>query len=348
MDAGEATRGMIMWLAAMALSRFRNCVLLGLALALSSAPSNVRGQDDKAVPDEASQRVKVTTTREEGLIAPLLRLFVGLTQVNVDATYLTGDPAVRLSADAAAGQVDLFIGSEFGQLVAAKAAGLTASVADARFIEQVPPAYRDPDGHWFGLTRRMRILVVSRERVKQVSLTYEDLAEPAWKGRICIRSGLHAYNVALVASIMAHKGAAFAAAWLQGVKANLARAPEGGDREQITGVISGVCDVAVVNTYYVAGMIAEGRGQERQAGLGPLKVVFPNSKDRGAHTSISGMALMKGAANKKNALLLMDFLISRPAQFRQSIPPAPPPFRMPFRFPPARRASRPQPPRQLD
>ena len=159
------------------------------------------------------------------------------------------------------------------------------------------------------------MVAASRERVKQTAFTYEELAEPKWKGKVCTRSGLHPYNVLLTASMIAHKGAGAAEAWLRGVKANLAGKPAGGDRDQIAAVQAGRCDVALVNTYYVGGLRAAKDKPEAQAAGNAVNIVFPNAADRGAHVSISGMALIKDAPGLNNAALLMDFMTSEPAQF---------------------------------
>ena len=259
--------------------------------------------------------VNVYTTREKALIEPLLTVFEELAQMKLNVVYVTDDPVKALAADVAAGKVDVFIASEFSQLVAAKAAGLTAAVQDPELAKRVPAGLRDPENHWYGLTRRLRIVAASKQRVQQQAITYEELAEPKWKGKVCMRSGRHPYNVGLVASMIAHKGAATTETWLKGLKANLAQAPAGGDRDQIGNVHSGKCDVALVNTYYVGALLANQANQQQAAWGNAVRIVFPNAADRGAHVSISGMALAKGAANRANAMLLMDFMTSEPAQF---------------------------------
>jgi iron(III) transport system substrate-binding protein len=277
------------------------------ALAVVALSFDAQAQDTKTAEPEVSE-INVHTTREAPLIRPLLRLFEGLTKVKVNDVYLTGDWATRLASDTAAGKVDLFIATEFGQLTEMKSRGLTEPVVRGEFLAAIPARYRDPEGHWFGLTRRMRILAVAPNRPSDGALSYESLAEPVWKGKVCLRSGLHPYNVGLVASMIAHKGGPFTEEWLQGVKGNLARPPKGGDRDQIAAVATGECGVAIVNSYYIAGHEAGATGAK------PVKV-FPNAADRGAHVSVSGMAEMKGAKHKKTALLLMDFLTSKPVQF---------------------------------
>jgi len=155
------------------------------------------------------------------------------------------------------------------------------------------------------------VVYASKERVQQDSITYEELADPKWKGRICSRSGQHPYNVSLIASMIAHKGEEEAEKWLRGLKENLAQKPAGGDREQARDIYSGKCDLALGNTYYVALML---KNPEQKAWAESIKVLFPNAQDRGSHVNISGMALAKYAPNKENAIKLMEFLASPEAQ----------------------------------
>ncbi len=187
-------------------------------------------------------------------------------------------------------------------------------VDDAALKAAIPAPYRDPANHWFGLTMRSRVVYASKERVKQDAITYEELADPKWKGKICIRSGQHVYNTSLIATIIAHKGEAFAETWLKGVKANLAQKPAGGDREQARDIYSGKCDLALGNTYYMALMTKNEKNPEQKDWANAIRVVFPNANDRGSHVNISGMALTKHAPNKANALKLMEFLASEEAQ----------------------------------
>lgn len=273
----------------------------------------MQGDDAKSQGAEATLRVH--TTREKELIEPLLRVFEGLTRVKLEVTYLAGNGLDRLKADAEAGKSDLFIAAEFSQLVAAKAMGITEPVGNADLLGRVPEQYRDAEGHWFGLTRRMRVIGASRQRVHQKSFTYEDLADPRWTGRICARSGFHPYNVSLVAAMIAHKGEAGAETWLRGLKSNLAGKPTGGDRDQVTGVHAGRCDLALVNSYYVGSLRTAKDRPDQQAAGHSIEIVFPNAADRGAHVSVSGMALIKDAPGLNNAALLMDFMTSAPAQF---------------------------------
>jgi iron(III) transport system substrate-binding protein len=220
----------------------------------------------------------------------------------------------RMAAEGQNSPADLLFTVDAGRLSEAKDAGLTQPVDAAALKQPIPAQYRDPANHWFGLTMRSRIVYASKDRVKQDSITYEELADPKWKGKICIRSGQHVYNTSLIATIIAHKGEAFAERWLKGVKDNLAQKPAGGDREQARDIHSGKCDIAIGNTYYMALMATNEKNPEQKEWGKAIKPLFPNASDRGSHVNISGMALAKHAPNKANAIKLMEFLASDEAQ----------------------------------
>ena len=175
----------------------------------------------------------------------------------------------------------------------------------------IPAGLRDDKDQWFGLTRRARVVYASKDRVKQDAITYEELADRKWRGKICIRSGQHTYNVALVASMIAQHGEEATEKWLTGLKANLARRPAGGDREAVRDVQAGLCDIAVANTYYLAAML---KNPDQKSWADAVRIIFPNANDRGTHVNVSGMALTANAPNKENAVKLMEFLASPEAQ----------------------------------
>jgi iron(III) transport system substrate-binding protein len=258
----------------------------------------------------AQGEVNIYSYREPGLIDPLLSAFTAKTGIKANVVFAPAGLNERIAAEGALSPADLLFTVDAGRLSDAKAAGLTQPVTSAA-LDAVPAFARDPDKHWFGLTMRARVVYAHKERVKQDSITYEDLADPKWKGKICTRSGQHVYNTSLLATIIAHKGEAAAEAWATGVKANLGRKPSGGDREAVRDVFSGRCDIAIANTYYMAQML---KNPEQKAWADSVKMIFPNSGDRGSHVNISGMALAKHAPNKANAIQLMEFLASDDAQ----------------------------------
>ena len=279
------------------------------ALAMSSATSTL------LIPSAAAQgEVNIYSYREPQLIDPLLKAFSEQTGIRTNVVYASAGLNERLAAEGQNSPADLLFTVDAGRLSEAKDAGLTQAVDLVTLQQSIPAAYRDPGNHWFGLTMRSRIVYASRDRVKQDSITYEELADPKWKGKICIRSGQHVYNTSLIATLIAHKGEAFAEQWLKGLKANLAHKPAGGDREQARDIYSGKCDLAVGNTYYMALMATNEKNPEQKRWGAAIKPLFPNANERGSHVNISGMALAKNAPNKANALKLMEYLASEQAQ----------------------------------
>jgi iron(III) transport system substrate-binding protein len=262
----------------------------------------------------AQGEVNIYSYREPGLIDPLLKAFTEKTGIKTNVVFASAGLNERLAAEGQNSPADLLFTVDAGRLSEAKDAGLTQPVDSAALKAAIPAPYRDPANHWFGLTMRSRIVYASKDRVKQDAITYDELADPKWKGKICIRSGQHVYNTSLLATIIAHKGEAAAEAWLKGVKANLAQKPAGGDREQARDIFSGKCDLAVGNTYYMALMAKNEKNPEQKQWGAAIKPLFPNANDRGSHVNISGMALAKNSPNKANALKLMEFLASEEAQ----------------------------------
>ena len=178
----------------------------------------------------------------------------------------------------------------------------------------IPAEFRDPANHWFGLTTRGRVVYATKDRVSEDAITYEELADPKWKGRICMRDGQHSYNIGLFASMVAHHGADYTEKWLAGLKQNLVKKPDGNDRAQAKAIHAGECDLGLANTYYLGLMKTNEKEPEEKEWAASVKVLFPNAADRGTHVNISGMALAKNAPNKDNAVKLMEFLASDEAQ----------------------------------
>ncbi len=263
------------------------------------------------VPASADEAVNIFSYREPKLIEPLLKGFTEKTGIETNVVFASTGLVERLTAEGKNSPADLLLTNEFGLLLQATAAGVTAPVKSEVLEKRIPAEIRDPAGQWFGLTRRARIVYAAKDRVKQDAITYEELADPKWRGKICVRSGQHTYNVSLVASMIANLGAEKAETWLQGLKANLARKPAGGDRDQVRDVQAGLCDLAIGNTYY---MVAMQNSPDQKAWADAVKILFPNAGDRGTHVNISGMALTANAPNKANAVKLMEYLVSDEAQ----------------------------------
>jgi iron(III) transport system substrate-binding protein len=262
----------------------------------------------------AQGEVNVYSYRQPQLIDPLLKAFTDQTGIKTNVVFASAGLNERLAAEGQNSPADLLFTVDIGRLAEAKDTGLTQPVNSAELTKAIPAQYRDSGNHWFGLTMRSRVVYASKERVKQGSITYEELADPKWKGKICIRSGQHVYNNALFASMIAHKGEEFTERWLKGLRDNLAHKPAGGDREQARDIYSGKCDLALGNTYYMALMMQNEKNPEQKEWAKAIKIIFPNANDRGSHVNISGMALAKHAPNKANAIKLMEFLASDEAQ----------------------------------
>jgi len=268
-----------------------------------------------AVPAIASaETVNIYSYRQPDLVAPLLAEFTKQTGIETQVQFLKKGMVEKLKAEGVNSPADVILTVDIGRLSGITWEGLTQPVNNETINSNIPANYRDPAGSWFGLTTRGRVVYASKDRVAQDAITYEELADPKWKGRICTRSGQHAYNIALIASMIANKGAEFTETWLTGVKENLARKPDGNDRAQAKGIFSGECDLGIGNTYYVGLMQNNAKDPEQKDWAASMKVLFPNTEDRGTHVNISGMALAKHAPNKEAALKLMEFLSSGTAQ----------------------------------
>ncbi len=266
-----------------------------------------------AAPRLSAEEVNLYSARKEALIKPLLDRFTKETGITVNLVT-SGEDAIlkRLEREGVNSPADLLLTTDAGRLFRAKAAGVTQPFASQAVEDAVPPQYRDPENHWTGLSLRARPILYVKGRVAPESLsTYEDLADPKWKGRICIRSSSSIYNQSLVASLIAAHGIGKTEQWARGLVANLAIPPKGGDRDQIRAAAAGQCDLAIANTYYLAGMLAS-PGQ--RAAAEKMAVFWPNQGGRGTHVNISGAALTRSAKNKSAAMKLLAFLVSPEAQ----------------------------------
>ncbi|PPD28967.1 MAG: iron ABC transporter substrate-binding protein [Hyphomicrobium sp.] len=260
---------------------------------------------------DAAEAVNIYSYREPQLMEPLLKSFTEKTGIKTNVVFAKDGLVERLISEGRNSPADVLLTNESGLLMQAKAQGATQPVASSALEKAIPANLRDPDNHWFALTQRARVLYVAKDRVSATAMTLEELAEPKWKGKICIRSGQHTYNVALVASMIAHLGDEKAETWLKGLKANLARKPAGGDREAVRDVQAGLCDIAIANTYYMAAML---KNPDQTAWANAVRIVFPNAGDRGTHVNISGIAIAAHAPHKANAQKLVEFLASTDAQ----------------------------------
>jgi iron(III) transport system substrate-binding protein len=274
---------------------------LCLAAALAAAPALAQNGD-----------VNVYTYRESKLIQPLFEAFTKDTGIKVNVISASSGLEQRIKTEGANSPADVLLTVDIGRLEDAVNAGISQPIRSELMDKAVPPQYRDPEGHWYGVSMRARVVYAAKDRVQQDAITYEELADPKWKGRICIRSGQHMYNNALFAAVIAKHGAARAEEWLRGVKANLAQKPSGGDRETARDIAAGKCDLGIGNTYYWA--LMKNAEPDKKSWVDATKVILPTFKDGGTHVNLSGVVLAKHAPNKANAMKLVEWLVGEHAQ----------------------------------
>lgn len=268
-------------------------------------------------PASASEEVNLYSYRQPFLIEPLLKSFTDDTGIKVNVVFAKKGMLEKIQAAGSNNPADAVLTVDIGRLYGLKQAGVLEPVKSDVLDANIPTHLRDPEGLWVGLTQRSRIALVSKDRVKPGELTsYEDLADPKFRGRICVRSGKHSYNIALIASMLAHHGQEKTKTWLEGVKANLARKPQGNDRAQAKAIYEGVCDIAIANTYYMGKMQTNEKKPEQKKWAEAIRVTFLNqgASDRGAHMNVSGAGVLKGAKHKASAIKLVEWLSSDKAQ----------------------------------
>jgi iron(III) transport system substrate-binding protein len=264
---------------------------------------------------QASGEVNLYTTREPGLIQPLLTAFSETTGIKVNTVFVKAGLAERVEAEGARSPADVLMTVDVGSLVDLDRRNLTQRVASPAVQAALPAWMGDTSANWVPLSLRARVILVSKDRVSDRTMTYEQLADPKWKGKVCIRSGNHPYNTALIGAMIAKKGVPATEAFLTALKGNLARKPAGGDREVARDIMAGLCDVAVTNSYYV-GLMLSGRGGAEQKKWGEaVRVILPTFADgAGTHVNVSGASLARHAPNAANGTKLIEFLLSPEAQ----------------------------------
>jgi len=266
-----------------------------------------------SLPATAQGVVNVYTNREPGLYSATLDEFTKKTGVKVNALFSEQGLAERIRAEGANSPADVLITVDIGRLQEAVDLGIVQPVKWAEAEKNIPARYRDPEGRWFGLSLRARTVYASKDRVGQDAITYEELADPKWKGRICTRSFQHPYNIALVAAFIQKHGEARTEEWLRGVRANLAKRPSGGDRDVAKDIGAGVCDIGLGNQYYV-GLMRSGTNPEQRKWADAIRVILPRFEGGGTHINVSGMVVARHAPNRDNAVKLLEFMTSPEAQ----------------------------------
>lgn len=265
--------------------------------------------------DARAGEVNVYSGRKEALIKPLLERFTAETGIAVNLVTGKSDQLhQRLLAEGRNSPADMLITADAGNLHRAKMAGLLQAVDSALLRERIPARYRDPDGMWFGLSLRARVIIYAPDRVDPGALSsYEALADPRWKGRIAVRSSGNVYNQSLIASLIAAHGVEATETWARGLVANFARSPKGGDTDQIRAVAAGEADVAIANTYYYARLVASAKNGDK-AVVKATRLFFPNQDGRGTHVNVSGAGVTAHAKNRDEAVRLLEFMASDEGQ----------------------------------
>ncbi|MCR6662584.1 MAG: Fe(3+) ABC transporter substrate-binding protein [Luteimonas sp.] len=275
----------------------------------SSAPSA-----DAAAPVAAGE-VNLYTTREPGLIQPLLDAFTAQTGTKVNTVFVRDGLLERVRAEGERSPADVLMTVDTGNLLDLVDGGQTQPIDSQVLADAIPSHLRGADGQWFALSLRDRILYADKD-LDLTGFTYEELADPKWKDKVCIRSGQHPYNTSLIAALIAHDGVEKTEAWLRGVKANLARKAAGGDRDVARDILAGICDIGIANAYYVGRMKNAEEGSEQRQWGDAIKVIRPTFavENGGTHVNISGAAVAKHAPNRDNAVKLLEYLVSDEAQ----------------------------------
>ena len=260
----------------------------------------------------SASELNIYSYRQPFLIEPLTSAFSDQTGIKVNIVHLKKGMIERMKAEGKRSPADIVLTVDISRLSALVDAELTQSVDSPILDSNITEKYRDPNGLWFGLTTRARIIYASKERIKNGEVeTYEQLADPKLRGKICTRSGLNAYNLALTSAILHHHGEEFAINWLNGLKGNLARKPQGNDRAQVKAIWAGECDISIGNTYYMGKMLEDA---EQAEWANSVRIIFPKFENGGTHVNVSGIGMAKFSPNPENALKFMEFLSSATAQ----------------------------------
>ncbi len=280
-------------------------ILSVLILAVLASGSSVFAGTEK------QQEVNIYSYRQPFLIEPILEKFTKKTGIKTKVVFAKKGLIERLKREGKFSPADIVLTSDFSALLQLQSLGLSQPIISELVESNVPALYRETSGHWVALTKRVRNIYTAKRLGEKQLITYEDLADPKFKGKVCTRSGKHPYNLGLVSSMIAHNGLATTKTWLSAVKANLARRPQGNDRAQIKAIQEGLCDVSLGNSYYYGKMLQD---EKQRASAEAVHLNFPNQKDRGSHINVSGVIMSKYAPNKKAALKLIEFLSSSEAQ----------------------------------
>ena len=274
-----------------------------------------QGGENASTNEGTSKVVNVYTARHYDIDEKLFQEFTKQTGIQVNVVKGQAEELIeRLKREGANTEADLFMTVDGGVLNLAKQSDILQPIESSLVESNVPKELRDPDNHWIGMATRARVIVYSKDRVNPSELsTYEDLASEKWRGKVLVRSSQSLYNLSLLASFIELNGEQATEEWARGIANNLAREPEGGDRDQAKAIVAGVGDVALMNTYYV-GLLLNSKDPEEVKVGESIGVFFPNQETTGTHINISGIGLTKHSKNKENAVKLIEFITSAEAQ----------------------------------
>lgn len=278
------------------------CAAGALATSLAAAPAFADGV------------VNIYSSRQPNLVQPVLDAFTAATGIGTRVLFLDRGLEDRIAAEGANSPADIILTVDLARLAEAKDKGVTQALDDPAVDANIPAAYRDPEGNWFGLTQWGRVVYASKERTGDAPITYAGLADPKWKGRICIRSGQHDDNLGLFAAAIAHWGAEKTEAWMTALKGNLARKPAGTDRSQAKAILAGECDIALGNSYEVPLMARNEQDPQEQRAAAAIRVALPAFENGGTYVNLSGAALARYAPHRDEAVKLLEYLSSDAAQ----------------------------------
>jgi iron(III) transport system substrate-binding protein len=285
----------------------RNYVTFALRVAGLALAAGLAGTAAQA------QELNLYTTREPGLVKPLLDAFTASTGITVNSIFVRDGLAERVAAEGAKSPADVLMTVDLGDLLNLVDKGVTQPVQSQVLQRAIPANLRGGNGEWFTLSLRARVLY-SEKDLALSSFTYEQLSDPKWKGKVCLRAGQHPYNTALIAAYIAHHGEAKAEAWLNGVKANLGRKAAGGDRDVARDIMGGICDIGLANSYYVGLMRSGAGGPDQQKWGAAIKVILPTFEGGATHVNVSGAAVAKHSPNRAAAVRFLEYLVSDEAQ----------------------------------
>ncbi len=268
-----------------------------------------------SLPAQAEEVLNLYTSRHYQTDEALYESFTQATGIRINRIEGKGDALIeRIKNEGANSPADILITVDAGRLWRAEQAGLFGEVSSEVLEARVPANLRHPRGRWFGISMRARMIFFNKDLVPEGAISnYEDLADPKWRGLVCIRSSGNIYNLSLLGSLIAAHGEAEAEAWARGVVANFARSPQGGDTDQIRATAAGECGIAVANSYYFARLMTSAKAADREVARS-LGVVFPNQNGRGTHINISGAGVLEHAPHKAAAVRFIEYMTSEAAQ----------------------------------